>query len=152
MKNLALPTILVPIDFSDVTSRVIDTAVAFASKFQSRIVLLHIAEPEPEFVGFEPGPQTVRIAVAHDFKAEHQRLDELKNQVAAEGLDAMAFQIQGPLAEKILQQATEHEAALIVMGSHGHGAIYNLLVGSVTSGVLKSAKCPVVVVPSSKVE
>jgi len=37
-----------------------------------------------------------------------------------------------------------------VMGSHGHGAVYNLLVGSVTAGVLKSAKCPVLVVPSKK--
>jgi nucleotide-binding universal stress UspA family protein len=34
------------------------------------------------------------------------------------------------------------------MGSHGHGALFEFLVGSVTNGVLKSAKCPVLVVPA----
>jgi len=38
---------------------------------------------------------------------------------------------------------------MIVMGSHGHGALYELLVGSITQGVLKAAKCPVVVVPAA---
>ena len=38
------------------------------------------------------------------------------------------------------------------MGSHGHGAIYELLVGSVTEGVLRKARCPVLVVPSERDE
>ena len=50
----------------------------------------------------------------------------------------------------ILQTCKEESADLIVVGSHGHGAVYNLLVGSVTAGVLKSAKCPVLVVPSPR--
>src|SRR5207245_3097999 len=112
-------------------------------------VLLHVSEPEPEFVGFEPGPMTVRTAVAHDFREEHQRLDELKKTLPP-GIDATALHIQGATAEKILHEAAQQKADLIVMGSHGHGAIYNLLVGSVTEGVLKSAPCPVVVVPSAK--
>ncbi len=150
MNTVALPTLLVPVDFSDVTPRVLEMAITLAEKFQSRIMLLHVAEPAPEFVGFEPGPAPVQTAVARDFKAEHERLDELKQQIVAAGIDATALQVQGPLSEKILQQAGEHNAALIVMGSHGHGAIYNLLVGSVTSGVLKAAPCPVVVVPSER--
>ncbi len=149
MNPLALPVILVPVDFSDVTQRVLETAAGLAAQFKSRVVLLHVAEPEPDFVGFEPGPQTVRVAVARDFKAERQRLDELKQQVEALGIDALALQIQGPIADKILHEAAQQNASLIIIGSHGHGAIYNLLVGSVTSGVLKSAKCPVLVVPSA---
>jgi nucleotide-binding universal stress UspA family protein len=50
-----MKTILVPIDFSDATTRVIDTAKQFAAAFGSRLVLLHVTEPEPDFVGFEPG-------------------------------------------------------------------------------------------------
>jgi nucleotide-binding universal stress UspA family protein len=37
-----------------------------------------------------------------------------------------------------------------VMGSHGHTALYDLLVGSTTHGVLMRAQCPVVIVPSAK--
>ncbi|MEP6668758.1 MAG: universal stress protein [Chthoniobacter sp.] len=143
MKN-----ILVPVDFSDVTIQVVETARQFAAAFAGRLVLLNVAEPEPDFVGFEAGPPTVRVATARDFKLERQRLDELKAQLTMGGGDVTALHIQGPIVEKILHEAGEQQADLIVMGSHGHGAFYDLLVGSVTNGVIKEARCPVVVVPS----
>jgi len=143
MKN-----ILVPVDFSDVTTQVVETARKFAAAFQSRLVVLNVAEPEPDFVGFEAGPPTVRVATARDFKLERQRLDELKVKLTEGGCDVTALHIQGPIVEKILHEAGEQQADLIVIGSHGHGAFYDLLVGSVTNGVIKGARCPVVVVPS----
>jgi nucleotide-binding universal stress UspA family protein len=141
-------TILVPIDFSNATTGVIDTARLLARAFSSRIVLLHVAEPEPDFVGFEPGPITVRQSVARDFHTEHQRLDELKLSIGSDASEVQALHIQGPSVEKILHEAQVQQASWIVMGSHGHGALYELLVGSVTHGVMKGAKCPVVVVPT----
>ena len=144
-------TILVPVDFSDVTPRVVETARQLAGAFRSRIVLLNVAEPEPDFVGFEPGPITVRQSVARDFKVEHQHLEELKKLASQDGAEVQALHIQGPSVEKILHAAGEQQAAWIVMGSHGHGAIYELLVGSVTHGVMKGAKCPVVIVPAPPV-
>lgn len=145
-----IQTILVPVDFSDVTSTVVSAAAALAQPFNSKIVLLHVSEPEPDFVGFEPGPQAVRASVARDFRAEHQKLEELKQSLGSSGSAVTALHIQGPMVEKILQEAEQHGAGLIVMGSHGHGAFYNLLVGSVTSGVLKGATCPVLVVPAER--
>jgi nucleotide-binding universal stress UspA family protein len=145
-----MKTILVPIDFSDVTPKVVDTARQFAAAFQSRLFLLSVAEPEPDFVGFEAGPPTVRAVVARDYKLERTRLDEIKAKLVAGGCDVNAMHIQGPIVEKILHEAGEQSADLIVMGSHGHGAFYDLLVGSVTNGVIKEAKCPVVVVPAGK--
>src|SRR5215210_139499 len=115
-----MKTILVPVDFSDVTVRVITTARQFAGAFGSRIVLLHVVEPEPEFVGFEPGPMSVRTAVARDFQQEHQWLDELKKSLG--NANVLALQIQGPTVEKIVKEASSQGAELIVMGSHGHGA------------------------------
>ena len=50
--------------------------------------------------------------------------------------------------EEVLQTATEIAADLIVMGSHGHGSVYNLLVGSVTEGILKAGQRPVLLVPA----
>lgn len=143
MKN-----ILVPVDFSDVTTNVVETARKFAAAFQGRLIVLNVAEPEPDFVGFEAGPPTVRIATARDYKVERQRLDDLKTRLLASGADVTALHIQGPIVDKILHEAGEQQADLIVMGSHGHGAFYDLLVGSVTHGVVKEARCPVVVVPA----
>jgi nucleotide-binding universal stress UspA family protein len=143
-----MKTILVPIDFSDVSARVVETAKSYAQALGARLVLVHVSEPEPDFIGFEPGPLTVRTSVARDFKMEHRKLDEAKAVVAQSGLEVLALHIQGPLVEKILAEAETHAAELIVLGSHGHGAFYELLVGSITSGVLHGAKCPVLVVPA----
>ena len=143
-----MKTILVPVDFSDATAGVIETARNFATAFGSRVVLLHVSEPEPDFVGFEPGPMAVRQTVARDIRAEHRKIEALKESCGIS--DVLALNIQGPAIEKILHEAETHGAELIVMGSHGHGALYELLVGSVTAGVLKGAMCPVLVVPVTK--
>src|SRR5260370_41816276 len=123
MKN-----ILVPVDFSDVTTQVVETARKFAAAFQSHLVLLNVAEPEPDFVGFEAGPPTVRVATARDFRVERQRLDDIKAKLLASGCDVIALHIQGPIVEKILHEAGEQQADLIVIGAHGPGAFYDLLV------------------------
>ncbi len=140
-----MKTILVPVDFSDTTPVLVETVKKFATAFGSRVVLLHVSEPEPDFVGFEPGPLAVRQTVARDLKAEHRKVEELKKSCGIP--DVLALHVQGPATERILHSAAEHGAELIAMGSHGHGALYELLVGSVTAGVLKGAKCPVLVVP-----
>jgi nucleotide-binding universal stress UspA family protein len=145
-----LKTILVPVDFSDVTERVTNAAAALAKAFGGQIILLHVQEPEPDFVGFEPGPPTVRVSVAQEAHASHKQLEELKMGLAGEGVPITAVHIQGATVSRILREAEIQHADLIVMGSHGHGTLYNLLVGSVTSGVLKSAKCPLLVIPSTR--
>jgi nucleotide-binding universal stress UspA family protein len=60
---------------------------------------------------------------------------------------ATTVQRTGAPVPAILAKAASSRAAYVVMGSHGHGAIYDLLVGSTTHGVLMKAPCPVMVVP-----
>ena len=138
--------ILVPVDFSDVTAKVVDTAAALAGAFGSRVVLVNVAEPEPQFVGYDPGPLSVRVAVAEDIHAAQRRIEALKEKFGA--AEVLALHVQGSIPGEILDLAREQGATLIVMGSHGHGALYHLLVGSVTTAILKEAPCPVLIVPS----
>jgi nucleotide-binding universal stress UspA family protein len=56
--------------------------------------------------------------------------------------------LQGSIVETILKQAKKLDVEMIVMGTHGRGAVFKLLVGSVSEGVLRGAKCPVLVVPT----
>lgn len=58
--------------------------------------------------------------------------------------------IEGQAAEAILSQSKD--AAMIVVGSRGHGGFTGLLLGSVSQQVVHHAKCPVVVVPLTKKE
>ena len=143
-----MKTILVPVDFSDVTPQVLSVASSMAAAFRCRLVVIYVAEPEPDFVGFEPGPPSLRISMPRDLKTERQRLETMKDRLIAEGRDAIAFTMQGSAIDKILREARDQHAGLIVMGSHGHGALFELLIGSVTQGVMRGAHCPVVIVPS----
>ena len=141
--------ILAAIDFSDVTGAVVQSAAGIAKAFQASLHLLHVAPPDPDFVGYEPGPQSVRDTVAGKIRKEHHQLQELETDLRSKGLDVHALLVQGATAEKIFQEAKRLQAEMIVIGSHGHGALQKLLVGSVAEGVLRKAPCPVLIVPSA---
>ncbi len=142
-----MKTILVPVDFSDCMLALLETATSMATAFAAHVILLHVAAPEPEFIGYEPGPQTVRDSVARQFAAEHHRLHEEEKHLLAKGVETKALFVQGFPVEKIIHEAKRYDVDLIIMGSHGHGVWRHLLVGSVTEGVMRQVNCPVLVVP-----
>lgn len=142
-----MKTLLVALDFSDALPGVVEAAAAMAKALSARMVLLHVAAPEPAFVGFEPGPQFVRDSVARELSGEHRRLQAIEKGLRERGLEVTALLVAGYPAGQIVHEAEKLEAGMIVMGSHGHGALRHLLVGSVTEGVLRQAQCPVLVVP-----
>jgi nucleotide-binding universal stress UspA family protein len=84
------------------------------------------------------------------FRDEMQKteLDRLQENFSREGVTCFAHEREGTVVEEILKTAREIAANLIVMGTHGHGSVYNLLVGSVTEGILKAAERPVLLVPA----
>jgi nucleotide-binding universal stress UspA family protein len=160
--------ILVPIDFSDVTPLVIDLARQLAKAFDAEIHLVHVKEitaaappgtlgygiagmselapmagiPVP---GFEPMPQPIP-----EDEGQKSKLTQWQRELADGGIKVTLHEPTGVVAEEILNQADELNADLIVMGTHGHGAMYNLLVGSATKGVLKHTTRPVLLVPGPK--
>jgi nucleotide-binding universal stress UspA family protein len=142
-----MKTILVPVDFSDATAPAVEQASRLAEAMSARLVLLHVAAPEPEFIGYDPGPPSVRQQVAAELTEEHRRVQALERSIEGRGLDVTALAVQGYPVEKILDEAVRRRADLIVMGSHGHGMLRTLLVGSVTEGVLRDATIPVLIVP-----
>ena len=78
------------------------------------------------------------------------KLAKWQEEITQDGIKVSLHQPSGEVAEEILNQADELKADLIVMGTHGHGAMYNLLVGSATKGVLKHSTRPVLLVPAPK--
>jgi nucleotide-binding universal stress UspA family protein len=137
-----MKTILALVDFSDVTSRVLQYAESFANAFGSQVVLAHILPPEPVVVDFAPP------ASPDESHAAKSKLEALRDSLAARGVSVTTHYAQGPIIGTIQDWVAQHQPDFVIMGSHGHGALYNLLVGSVTAGVLKETSCPVLVVPS----
>ena len=143
-----MQNILVPVDFSAVTEVVLAHVVPLAKAFKSTLWLLHVAAPEPDFVGYEPGPASVREGVERAKRDEQKRVEAMAADLHAEGVDAKALMLEGEIVPMILGQAEEWAVDLIAIGSHGHGAIHKVLLGSVSEGVLRNATCAVLIVPA----
>ena len=140
--------VLVGLDLSEGTDKIIDTAQSLAVPLSAQVWLLHVAEPDPDFVGWDAGPETVREDMAKRFREEHRQIQALADKMRDAGLDVTALLVQGATVEKILSEAARLEADMIVLGSHGRGAVYQLVIGSMSEGVLRKADCPVLIVPT----
>jgi nucleotide-binding universal stress UspA family protein len=139
--------ILAAVDFSGVTDGVVDAAETLALVFASPVTFLHVEAPDPAFVGYEAGPQHVRDNVARQTIEDHQRIIAVRESLQEAGVECHGLVVQGPTIEKILEEAERVRADVIVIGSHGHGMLYDLVLGSVSDGVTRKAKCAVLVVP-----
>jgi len=140
--------LLVAVDLSEFTEKIIKTAEGIAKSLQAEVWLVHIADPEPEFVGLDAGPQSVRDDIAKVFHNEHRQIQQLADRLREAGINTTALLLQGATAEKILDEAAKLAVDIIVVGSHGRGAMLQMLVGSVSEGVLRKSTCPVLVVPT----
>ncbi|NEO53152.1 MAG: universal stress protein [Okeania sp. SIO3B5] len=144
MKN-----IVVALDFSQITPAIITQAETLAQAFNSKLWLIHIAEPDPDFVGFKTGPQPKRDRWAQEFRKEHQQIQDLAEELRQKGLNTVALLTQGSTVETILAEAKKLAADLIIVGSHGRSGIEKFFAGSVSEGILHGAHCPVLLIPSS---
>ena len=142
--------ILVPIDFSGMTADIIKVAAEDAKCSGAELVLFYVEEPEPDWIGFEPGPQVLRDLRAEDFHKHKQDLEALEAALKSEGIKARAIMVQGGIVEKILEEADKMDADLIVMGTHGHSALHDALLGGISKNILKATGRPILFVPKKK--
>lgn len=143
--------LLVPVDFSDSSGRLLAAAEAEARSRGAGMVLFHAIEPAAEVAGFETDPEMMRLKIGQDLdnekRVEAARLREMAGAIEARGVPCQTLVKFGLPADEIIAAVKESGAELVVMGSHGHGALYHLFTGSVVTGVLKRINCPVLVVP-----
>ncbi len=142
--------ILVPVDFSEVIESMLAATIGIAVGLEARVHLLHVAAPDPAFVGYQAGPDTVRHRRAEELRSERRAIEALADRLRERGIEATSTLVAGATVDTILAQADHLKADLIVIGSHGRGALYRALVGSVSEGVLRRSPCPVLVVPSRR--
>lgn len=147
-----MKTILVPLDFSDASNLIVSKAAELAQQVSAKIVLLHVVEPVATYI---PVGATMDVIAApspldtsENIEAHEKRLASLAQPLRATGLEVETHAFIGLAVDDILDQAAKHKADYILLGSHGHGALYHLFSGSVVTGVLKRSSCPVIVVPA----
>lgn len=145
-----MDTLLAAIDIDRTHAGFIAYIEKLARQLNSSVWLVHVAQPHPDVVEISPAVGEGWASVQID--PVHQPLLEWAHQINALGITARPVILQGPVVECLLETAREVGADMIVVNSHGHGPLYDVMVGSVAEGVTGSAICPVLWVPSSWVD
>jgi nucleotide-binding universal stress UspA family protein len=142
--------LLVCVDLSESTEIIVKKIEEITKALPAKVWLLHNAVPEPDFVDFKVDPLAARESLAKKFHVEHRQIQELANRMRNAGVETTALLVHGATVDTILKEASDLEVDMIVVGSHGRGAMYQLLMGSVSEAVLHKSRFPVLVVPTHK--
>jgi nucleotide-binding universal stress UspA family protein len=142
--------LLVAVDLSESTQTIVEKVEEINKEYPAKVWILHNAEPEPDILEFKVDPLAARETLAKKFHNEHRQIQEIANRLRKAGLDATALLVHGATVEAILKEASDLDVDMIVVGTHGRGAMYQLLVGSVSEGILHKSPYPVLVIPTHK--
>lgn len=144
-----MKTIVALVDLSDLTFKVLKQAHALATAFNSEVIILHVVAKEPVVVDVGLiSPVIMQDPSSVSVQKHYAQLLEMRDSLIKFGVRASVQQLEGASVDTVLAETRRQKADLIILGSHHHSTIYDLLVGSVTHDVLKRAHCPVLVVPS----
>jgi len=142
--------LLVAVDLSEATPIIVDKVLELCRKQPSKIWIVHNAEPPPDFVEFKVDPLAARDSLAKKFRKEHRQIQDIAGRMHEADLDATALLVHGPTVETLLKEASDLDVDMIVVGAHGKGAMHELLVGSVSKGILHKSSYPVLVIPTRR--
>lgn len=142
--------LLVAIDFSEITKLILQKVEEIALKTGAKVWLIHVAQPDPDFIGYDVGPDSERKFMATKFRDQHIKIQEMSNEIKEKGVDITPLLVQGPTIETIIDEAKKLKVDMIVAGSHGHGTMFHILVGSISKGLLNKSSIPLLIIPAKK--
>jgi len=138
---------LVAVDLTESTQKIIDILVKCVNKEKDKVWLLHVAEPEPEFDGYEVDTPPIRKATAKHYYQEIYDLENYEAQIIAQGIECQSRIIQGVTCDTILKKAAEWEADILIVGSHGKSLAKEVLLGSTSEELVRHSALPIVIIP-----
>lgn len=129
-------TLVVGVDFSELTSTLVARAIELASAFEgSRVYLLH-ASMETDLAKQAAEVEQLKAAAMAALNASPRRAR----------FRVVSHLVLGPPAEELVRFAAHVDADYVLVGKHGRGILRDLLLGSVAQRVLRAAGCPVILV------
>lgn len=142
---IELKNLLVPVDFSDHSTKALDTAIGLAKTVGAKLHLVHVLHFPVQVAA--PG----QVMVPQDLwtqirDAARRRLEQAAETVAGREVQVETHLTEGPNAQSIVELAEKIGADMIVMGTRGHSGLKHVLLGSVAERTVRLAHCPVMTV------
>ncbi len=150
---MKIERILVPTDFSPCADHALEYALLLREKLGAKLTLMHVWEV-PQGIGIESMPFIAmqggdRVSLMDYVRAEAEKsLAELVDKLAKRGIEVGSKLVPGYAPLMILEAQKDYD--LIVIGTHGRGAIAHFLLGSVAERVVRKAKTPVLTIRDEK--
>ncbi|MEM2096095.1 MAG: universal stress protein [Candidatus Caldarchaeum sp.] len=141
--------ILAAVDGSDNSRRAVDVAVELCRKLGSELVVVHVVQQPPYLFAAAGISPAALQQYFQDAKEEGWRyVNEALRKASEAGVQARGEVVERApsVVEALTNYALSEKADLIVTGTRGLGSFKKLLLGSVASGVVSHAHCPVLVV------
>jgi nucleotide-binding universal stress UspA family protein len=145
-----MKTVIAPIDFSPATEGVIAAAITLARSLRAHLEIIHALPALPTAPRYQAVVEDLARLAQDDRRHANARLHEIRLSTEALYRQVSTHLLTGDAATVIADYAREKGADYLVVGSNGHGAVYDLIVGSTTQALLKKSPCPVVSVPTTR--
>jgi nucleotide-binding universal stress UspA family protein len=125
--------IILAIDAQSFSSKTAKYAIDYAKKMGADLVILAVLSRKD----LEENPRLVKFTQIV--------MSRIKTEAGDEGVDAKTLLESGPPVESILLEADRIKAVAIILGPTTKTGLDKFMIGSVSEGLIKSAKCPVII-------
>ena len=159
MKANKIKKVLIALDYDPTAQKVAETGFSLAKSMEAEIILLHVISDPVYYSSTEYSPimgytgymdmGVLQLNSADGLlKASHHFLDKVKKHLGDETVETLVE--EGDFSESILKVAKKLHVDIIVVGSHSHSWLENIVMGSVTEKVLNHTSIPLFIVPTKK--
>ncbi|ADY72822.1 UspA domain-containing protein [Desulfurobacterium thermolithotrophum DSM 11699] len=145
--------ILYSTDFSPLAEYALDYVRKLKNAGTKEVIVVHVVDDVS--IELPEGADLIKekelFKILPDLDQEYvttllQKLETIKNKLEREGLSAKIYLKYGNVSKQIVNIAESEKVRLIIMGAHGKGLLTEILLGSVSTDVIRNAKCPVLII------
>lgn len=142
-----LHSLLVPVDFSEESVRMVRAAREIAKSIGGEVDLLHVVEETIHPAFYNTGVYSVYDLQPDLDRKAIRELQRLYSRAGGPDVEVSFSLRQGHAAKNIVEYAKDRGFDLIVMATHGLTGLSHVLIGSVTETVVRTSSCPVLILP-----
>ena len=135
--------ILVPIDFSDYSKKALQYTVKMAEALNAELFLVYVIEPVVYPADLSMGQVVIPQLEMDMNERAKTELEELAKSEIGDSLKYNILIKTGKPFMEIIETASEIDADLIIIATHGHTGVEHLLFGSTAEKIVRKAPCPV---------
>ncbi|MFZ4547027.1 MAG: universal stress protein [Bacteroidales bacterium] len=151
--------VLIALDYDPTAKKIADAGYKMAKAMKAEVVLLHVISDPVYYASVEYSPimgltdslgvDPMKFEGVNRLNEVSQHfLDGIKHHLGDKSIQTIVF--EGDFAESILKSAKDQHAGIIVLGSHSHKWLENIILGSVAEKVLRHSTIPLFIVPTKK--